>query len=217
MTRLQRDDLLERVARLTGVRLEDDTTVERALVATLGELLAELPEVDRRALAAVLPHEYLTSRAHALSEGSPVQRVASRAALPRGLAREETAAVLRVLLDALSDEARTRLVRHLEPELRTLIQSTDAAHVEHVAPPVRPAAHPAPAQPRATLASGHPGSDHPLSEARPDVAHRHSVARSDEPHANTKLSSARGTTQERLHETLSEGGPPHPTRTIAGG
>lgn len=34
-----------------------------------------------------------------------------------------------------------------------------------------------------------------------------SVVKSDNPHGNTKLSSSRGSTQEREHETLAEGQP----------
>jgi hypothetical protein len=37
--------------------------------------------------------------------------------------------------------------------------------------------------------------------------HSHSVAANDNPHGETKLSSSRGTTQEREHETLAEGHP----------
>jgi hypothetical protein len=66
--------------------------------------------------------------------------------------------------------------------------------------------------PRRTLSEGKPGSRHPLSEARLDRAQSNSVARADEPHADTKLSSARGLTQERLHETLAVGRP-GPKRT----
>jgi hypothetical protein len=54
-----------------------------------------------------------------------------------------------------------------------------------------------------------------MSEATADRAHADSVARSDAPHEDTKLSSARGTTQERLHETLAEGRP-GPRRPIHG-
>jgi hypothetical protein len=63
-----------------------------------------------------------------------------------------------------------------------------------------------------TLATGRPGSRHPVSEAHEDRAHTESIARSDDPHGDTKLSSSRGLTQERLRETLAEGrpGPEHP-------
>jgi hypothetical protein len=60
---------------------------------------------------------------------------------------------------------------------------------------------------RGTLAEGRPGSHHPLSEARPERAHSHSVVRADNPHGDTKLSSAVGFTQEREQETLAAGHP----------
>jgi hypothetical protein len=212
MARLQRHDLLGRIAQLAGARA-DDPTIERTLLATLGELAAELPDVDRRALLDVTPSECVPPELHEPSSGSPIDRVARRAALPLGRAREETAAVVRALAEALSAEARARLFRHVDPELRALVSAMDHA-------PESTAAHAPPAPVRRappTLATGRPGSEHPLSEARPDVAHAHSIARSDEPHADTKLSSAHGITQERLHETLSEGAPPQPSRTIARG
>ena len=42
----------------------------------------------------------------------------------------------------------------------------------------------------------------------------HSVARSENPHADSKLSTASGLTQEILHETLAEG-KPGPSRKVA--
>jgi hypothetical protein len=53
--------------------------------------------------------------------------------------------------------------------------------------------------------------------------HSHSVAANDNPHGDTKLSSSRGTTQEREHETLAEGHPSskrsiseaHPARPLS--
>lgn len=59
-----------------------------------------------------------------------------------------------------------------------------------------------------TLASGKPGSKHPLSGAKPDRAQSNSVARSRNPHEETKLSSTKGTTQEREKEDLAEGKDP---------
>src|SRR5690606_23358935 len=41
-----------------------------------------------------------------------------------------------------------------------------------------------------TLSTGRPGSGRPISESNPSAPHQHSVAASDNPHADTKLSSA---------------------------
>lgn len=57
-----------------------------------------------------------------------------------------------------------------------------------------------------TLSEGRPGSRHPISEARPTQRQQHSVE-DDNPHGDTKVSSATGLTQEREHETLAEGEP----------
>jgi hypothetical protein len=84
----------------------------------------------------------------------------------------------------------------------------DAAHAVGFVPPPR-----APAM--STLASARPGSTHPLSEAAPPSGHTHSVARNPSPHEETKLSGAKGTTQERLDETLGAGRPPGPARPVA--
>ena len=49
---------------------------------------------------------------------------------------------------------------------------------------------PAPKQPvGGTLATGRPGSDHPLSDSRPSGGHANSIAETDDPHAD-RLSSA---------------------------
>jgi hypothetical protein len=56
-----------------------------------------------------------------------------------------------------------------------------------------------------TLAEGRPGSRRPLAEARPPAGQADSVARTDNPHGDTKLSSARGLTQEREKESIATG------------
>lgn len=61
-----------------------------------------------------------------------------------------------------------------------------------------------------TIAGGRPGSLHPISEAGPGSRHplstsasqRSGSLRDANPHGDTKLSSARGVTQEREHETI---------------
>jgi hypothetical protein len=66
---------------------------------------------------------------------------------------------------------------------------------------------PAPPGAGMTLATGRPGSQHPVSEAHPETAQERSVVNAENPHAETKLSSSRGTTQERRAETLATGAP----------
>ena len=61
------------------------------------------------------------------------------------------------------------------------------------------------------LAGGAPGSAHPVSESRP--GHRHSVARSDEPHAGDEMATSHGKADRR---TLA-GGRPGSSRPLSEG
>jgi hypothetical protein len=79
-------------------------------------------------------------------------------------------------------------------------------------PPHAQAVH---ASPLSTLAHGRPGSLHPIAEAAPASGHAHSIARNDDPHGDTKLSSSTGLTQERLRESLATGRPPGPERSVS--
>ena len=197
MTRIDETELLDAFARRVGMTRDTIDDRREWVRRALATLTHDLPRVDVRALADELP-ETLSS-----FEAEPLR-------LDVGRDRELVESLLRVLGASLSPEARLRMEKHLP---RDLAGSLSPRETPEAPPPSRPP--PESVRPRATLATGRPGSTHPISEGRPDVAHRHSVARADDPHADTKLSSARGTTQERLHESLAEGEPPHPTRTIA--
>ncbi len=108
-------------------------------------------------------------------------------------------AVCRSLGEVLPDEVLDKLGEALPASLVELFHP----YPEGEAPPHRMAA----SARRHTLATGRPGSSHPLSEAKPPDAHQHSVANEDNPHAETKLSSARGLTQERLEESMATAKP----------
>ena len=127
--------------------------------------------------------------------------------VPLGMAREHAQIVLRLIAERLDPDLRTRLVRTLPADLAELL----ADHVEG-APPAH--SRPSHAPPLTTLASGRPGSRHPVSEARPDRAHSHSVVKEDNPHGETKVSSAKGMTQERLGDSIASGHP-GPRRPIS--
>ncbi len=98
----------------------------------------------------------------------------------------------------------TRIAAYKRQEIEAAKERTDPDQMED-----RAFAVPKPrgfmAASRGTLAEGRPGSAHPLSEARPERAQSQSVARADNPHGDTKLSSATGLTQEREGETLATG------------
>lgn len=66
-----------------------------------------------------------------------------------------------------------------------------------------------------TLATGHPGSDQPVSEAHSE-AQRGSMAASDDPHAESKLASSEGLSSDRRGETLAKGKPKGSSRPLSG-
>lgn len=185
----------------------------RAVFSALGELLT--PD-ETAALAAQIPPgmtQWLRAakRSKSMSLDDLYTRVADRAGLPRPRALEVTQAVCRALALELRPDVRDRLVAHLGPVTGRLFEVPFEG-----APSERPLhmSAPPPSGEGRTLATGRPGSRHPLSEAHPDSAQTHSVARSENPHADSKLSSAPGLTQEILHETLADGHP-GPSKKIA--
>jgi uncharacterized protein (DUF2267 family) len=188
---------------------EDAAEAERAIsvvARVLGERL--LPE-ERGPLAAALPeaaaHRLLSARYERDFDATELyDRVARGMAIRHGFGVEHTQAVCEVVGERLPEDVRLRLSRVLPAELHMLF--TPRARGSR---PPRPVHTQRDVEPGAgsTLASGRPGSRHAVSEAQAEPAHAESVARSDDPHGETKLSGARGTTQERLGETLAEGRP----------
>jgi hypothetical protein len=126
-------------------------------------------------------------------------------------------ATLSVLGERLSDDEAAALGKALPAELARLVDQSEydsdfsaADFYERTRRRLQASAG------LTTLATGRPGSRHPLSESPPPAGHTHSAARSDDPHAETKLSSARGLTQERHDESLSTGRPPQPAHPVSG-
>jgi uncharacterized protein (DUF2267 family) len=187
--------LAERVVRATvavlGERLttEEAQTLRRALPDDLGRIL-ERSEYDSDFAAAEF-----------------YERVRRRADTTPGIARESVDVVLRSIGSTLEAGASRRLARVLPENLGRQLTPREVG-----APPPHAAA---PHGRLTTLASGRPGSRHPLSEAALPTGQTHSVAANPNPHAETKLSTSRGLTQERLRETLATGHPPGPERPIA--
>ncbi|HEY2514342.1 MAG TPA: DUF2267 domain-containing protein, partial [Polyangiaceae bacterium] len=130
-------------------------------------------------------------------------RVALHANVARGFAAELAEVACRALGELLPNDPLVRLRKEVGPSIGLLF---DPPEPEETIPRSKGRG--------STLASGHEGSRHPLSEARSDRAHRESVARSDDPHGRSKLSGARGFSQEREGATLAEGRP-GARRTIA--
>lgn len=201
-------EFLAQVSERTG--LPGPEEADRAARAVLGAVGERLSRQDLRVLAEDLPSR-LTDM---LRSGTPGQdfgleelhaRVAEREHVREGFAVEHTGTVCQVLAEALSSAALYRLRENLPAPLAALfsprgpLERFERVHLE---------------PDRRTLADGRPGSRHPVSESRPERAHAHSVARSANPHGDTKLSSAAGLTQEREHTTLAEA---HPGERLARG
>jgi len=200
--------ILQRIMVLGGLSEEAASTALGATLAALGERLLD---EDRALLARGLPDELAASVLERTYQGEFdvaefFDRIRRREGVRLGFAHEHGQVVCRVLGETLSEELRVRIERVL-PE----------SYVELLDPPRD--AQPAPdhrgtcLRGHRTLATGRGGSEHPLSESRPQVAQAHSVVCEANPHADTKMSSATGTTQERLEESLATAHPGTTRRT----
>jgi uncharacterized protein (DUF2267 family) len=192
---------------------EGSGEAERAIAVTVRVLGQRLLPEERVAVAGALPEPVAgrllrTPYERDFDLDELYDHVARGEGTQAGFGREHAQAVCQAIGTALPHEVRLRLQKHLPAEIAVLFGSRDAG-----ASPLRPVHAEPPVEPGAgtTLATGRPGSRHPVSEGRADCAHEGSVARSDDPHADTKLSSSRGLTQERLGESLASGqpGPEH--------
>lgn len=194
-------DILRRLHELGP--FPDDGAALSALHATLQGVGGGLTEGERRAVAESLPPDcarvLLGARTNGCSKSSDLflaVSVREKIALARAVEHAEIAC--RALGEILSPTARDRL-RHALPEIAELFEP-HAQEAVPVHPQLSLAGGPN------DLAEGRPGGSRRLSCASPaELAHRHSIARSDDPHAETKLSSACGLTQEREERTLAAG------------
>ncbi|HVX93544.1 MAG TPA: DUF2267 domain-containing protein [Polyangia bacterium] len=175
---------------------------EAAVLAVLDALAGLLPPPDAELLAASLPPDLAGALAPAEHEppsdpGALFDRVAAAEHVSAGLAVEHARAACEALAAAFDPEQRILLARRLPH-----------AWAELFAPPPRaPAAELSLGTPPGhghTLATGRPGSDRPLAGDRPADAQAHSVAE-ENPHADTKLSSAPGPVVERPLATARNG------------
>ena len=180
----------------------DHGQAEWATRAVLEVLAERLSHSEAERLADQLPRglsaPLRSGRYHsAFGVDELYDRVASREGVARNDAVEHTHVVMRAIGEALVGDARRQLEQALSPDIAALFQSAEQA----------PAFAPRLAGRDSTLAGGRPGSTHPLSEAGAGRPQGHSVATAENPHGNTKLSSAAGLTQERERETLATGHP----------
>jgi uncharacterized protein (DUF2267 family) len=198
---MTREELLSQVAERAGLAgLEEAAQTVRTVLAIICERLS-WPVIQ------TLAEELPVSLSTGLRSGGPRQeldlaelqgRVARSENVRPGFAVEHTGVVCQVVAEALSPGTLYQLRAALPEAIGALFAPREPVeHFEHVH--LDPNHH--------TLAEGRPGSRHPLSESRPERAHAHSVAQADNPHGDTKLSSATGLTQEREQETLAAGHP----------
>lgn len=180
---------------------------EGAIEVTLEVLGRHLPDPHTEQVARRLPGSIaqFLRRMRYENDVEPddfYREVSQRAGVPIGFAREHAQVVCQVLAEAVGVEGRQHLRVHLPAAMADLFTPRRRSY------PPPPHMHPhlvEPGQGR-TLASGQPGSSTPLYSAT-SAAQHDSIARSDDPHADRKLSSAHGLSAEQHHETLAEGQP----------
>ena len=200
------DGFYDRVAEHTGM-----TSTEAHELA--GLVLREIGKQLTAAQAGALADELPPKLARALREGEH-GHTRGLHALEVAVAREEDVrfpvaaehvlAVCQVLAWGLRPEA-LRAVRLALPEdLAALL-----VHLPPTGAPERVHLD----RTRRTLAEGEAGSTRPLYRSAPDRAHTQSVVRAENPHADTKLSSATGLTQERESESIATARPSRRQRT----
>jgi uncharacterized protein (DUF2267 family) len=190
--------LVNRVQHRTG--LERPELAGMAVSATMSALARALEPEDLSLVASILPAPLSDQLRGAASSNGTVPflaDVAEHEQVGLGFAKEHAQVVCETLAGELEPGALQRLKQAVPPEVAKLL-------VPYEAPPE---ARPKPAQPREphrNLAEGRPGSAEPLAEGRPPAGHTDSPARTTDPDAKTKLSSAEDV---RHGDTLAEGRP----------
>jgi uncharacterized protein (DUF2267 family) len=193
--------LIEEILRRAPFENGDDAQL--ALVSCLETLGFMLPEPLVGALSAALPRACGALLSLGLSVRLRHPRVREDKSEPLSLNRqtlERVQEICRVLGELLPGELVARLVAELPAQLATALDG----RAPHAQLPLRTR----PSRVSASLPSHHlsdavPGSTNPLYRGRPAGAHEASVA-SENPHGDSKLSSASGLTQEREHESLAD-------------
>jgi uncharacterized protein (DUF2267 family) len=198
-------DFVEQVRARTG--FDSDRDARRAVEATLEVLGQHLPVSDREEVCRKVPGEIAQILRRRRYDGDVdaemfFELVGELEGVAIGFALEHADVVCQVLAESSGAEGRAHLTLGVSPSMKWLFEprrrsSTPPPHVhDHLVMPGQ--GH--------TLASGHTGSYRPIYLAR-GTAHDDSVVGADEPHGDVKLSSTRGLSAERFHETLASGKP----------
>lgn len=162
--RVDREQLLDEITWRTG--LSDRTAAGTALDATLEALGERLTAPDAAAFAEALPPP-LAAALHRLARHTAPKpsalfaRIAVTEGVSPGVALEHGEAVCRALAGALGPELRALLAHRLPTDWAALFAPGSGEPPADIPP-----AGPLPGHGH-TLATGKPGSSHPLSEARP--------------------------------------------------
>lgn len=185
----------------------DASEAEGALLAVLEAIAPALDGATREQLADALPDAWSL-----VVQDAPPEAPLDRDGFVRAVAEHERTAVGFGIEHAMA--ACQALAEHADDDLRYRLRALPRSLGEffegHAATEDGPERLPSPHEHephRPTLSSARPGPQRPLSEGRPSGGQRHSVAASEDPHGDSRLSSASGVTQERQGRTLAEGKP----------
>lgn len=198
--------VLERLESLTGLTTQG--AMRRAVNMAARGLGAKISGELVHQLARGMPPVLATSLQVGVSE-PPLEldglyaRVSEASGLRFGVALELTQTTFAVIAELGNPEAVERARASLPDEWSALLQPPSPTRTQDRPPP------PAELDPGTghTLATGRPGSRHPVSGSEPSRGQRDSIATSDDPHSDTKLSATRGISSERKGESLAEGRP----------
>ncbi len=203
-------ELIDAVQDHAGLASRRDA--EATTTAVFRAIARRVLSADRRAVRALLPAEL----APLFEEGDAVEgaevdglvaEIAADEGVSPGFGREHLVAVAAAAARMLHPDAVVALRTHLPGPLAVLFVSEPAPRVTRPTPNASPRAGRRLSGAKGGgrhLSAAKPGSARPLSQARPR-GHSESVAESEDPHGDTKLSSAEGSTQSREHESLAEG------------
>jgi uncharacterized protein (DUF2267 family) len=209
---MTRDNVIDRDAFVTAVaeRIGSATAAEaeRAIVATLEALSQRMLHIDINVVADRLPKDFSAAlRRHCGTEEEfgaheLYARVAQTEDLQLGFGMEHVQVICQLLARQLDTDGLAHLRLRMPDDILALFDFDRADSDSSL----RPAAVPAVPEPRRnTLARGRPGSERPLSEGAAISAHTDSIARSDDPHGDTKLASTTGLSMQRRHEDVASG------------
>ena len=178
--------LVTRVAARTGAPSLD--AARRAVEATVDLLGTQLTAAEAKVLAADLPTELVAwvrgAQSADRSGEETLAHLAAQESIPRAAAVEYAHVVCQVLAEEVPAETRALLSRRLPAPWCELF------HARSAPPPPAPLHHAPPPGAGHTLASGRPGSQHPVADHGAERAHAGSLVRDDNPHGSEKLSSA---------------------------